>query len=260
MGYVWAFVAAVVVLGLALAIADRKSHIIYAGSAGLLYRKGVFERHLEAGQHRWFDFGRSTRLVVVQMTRTPVFISEVSVITKDQFSFRVTLVPVVIITDARRYHEAQGQAGPTPLPNYGHNFPELSPTLQASLIAHFARKTLDEVIADPADGIDAIRDRLQAATPGAEVVELMITAITMPPEIRKMFTEVERARRESLASLERARGEQASLRALANAARSLQDNPQLAHLRLLQTMEGAKGAKTFVLGNPGALLGPTGGA
>jgi hypothetical protein len=70
----------------------------------------------------------------------------------------------------------------------------------------------------------------------------------MPPEIRKMFTEVERARRDGLAALERARGETASLRALANAARSLSGNPQLAHLRTLQAVESAKGAKTFVFG------------
>jgi hypothetical protein len=41
--------------------------------------------------------------------------------------------------------------------------------------------------------------------------------------------------------------EQASLRALANAARSLRSNPELAHLRMLQTAETSKGAKTIVL-------------
>lgn len=73
-----------------------------------------------------------------------------------------------------------------------------------------------------------------------------------------MFTEAERARREGLAALERARSEQAALRVLANAARNLAGNPELAQLRLWQTMENAKGAKTFVLGDPPGL--PMGGA
>ena len=70
-----------------------------------------------------------------------------------------------------------------------------------------------------------------------------------------MFTEVERARREGLASLERAKSEQASLRALANAARNMAGNPQLAQLKMLQVMENAKGAKTFVLGDQGTASG-----
>ena len=94
----------------------------------------------------------------------------------------------------------------------------------------------------------AIHDAVAGAVPGLTVTRLLLTEVTMPPEIRRMFTEVERARREGLAALERARAEQASLRALANAARALASNSGLARLRLLQTMESAKGAKTFVLG------------
>jgi regulator of protease activity HflC (stomatin/prohibitin superfamily) len=249
MVYTWVALALLVLAVPAAIFANRKSQIIYAGSVGLLYRKGVFERQLAPGQHRWFDPGRVTKLVIVQTTRTPVYSSEVSVISKDQFSFRIGLMPVVVITDPRAYHEAQAPATSAHLAQFGHNFPELTPTLQAALLVNFARRTLDEIIASPAEGIDDIRAVLQRATPGAEVVELMVTSLTMPPEVRKMFTEVERAKREALAALERARGEQASLRALANAARAMQGNPQLAHLRLLQTMDGAKGAKTFILGN-----------
>lgn len=64
-----------------------------------------------------------------------------------------------------------------------------------------------------------------------------------------MFTEVERSKLEAEASLERARGEQASLRVLSNAARLIKDNPALANLRFLHTLEQAPGAKTIVLGS-----------
>ena len=85
-------------------------------------------------------------------------------------------------------------------------------------------------------------------------------SVILPPELRKMTTEVERARLEGLAQLERARGEQAALRSLANAARMLKDNPELMKLRLLQSVGGAKGA-TLVLGeaalNPAQAAGST---
>jgi regulator of protease activity HflC (stomatin/prohibitin superfamily) len=75
----------------------------------------------------------------------------------------------------------------------------------------------------------------------------------LPPEIRKMFTEVERSKMEGEAALERARGEQASLRALANAARLINDNPALANLRFLQMVEHTSGPKTIVMGNAAGL-------
>lgn len=65
------------------------------------------------------------------------------------------------------------------------------------------------------------------------------------------MTEVERARLEGLAALERARGEQAALRSLANAARLLKDNPELAQLRVLQAAATARNA-TIVIGDPAA--------
>ena len=64
---------------------------------------------------------------------------------------------------------------------------------------------------------------------------------------------MERARREGQATLERAHAEQAALRALANAARMLKNNPELQNLRLIQALSEAKGA-TVVLGSPTGLV------
>jgi hypothetical protein len=67
-------------------------------------------------------------------------------------------------------------------------------------------------------------------------------------ELKKILAEVVRAKQEGLAALERARGESAALRNLANAARLLENNPGLQNLRLLQSMTGA--GNTFVMGVP----------
>lgn len=256
MGWV---IIAVLVAGIAVAFLALRTITVNPGSVVLLYRKGRFERQLEPGYHRWLGTVRHTTTVVVPTVDVPLHGHELSVLTKDQFSFRLTLTPVCKITDAQKYYESQppvtdarmialGWAAPS-----GLNFALLAPALAAATLDQVARFTLEEFISDPVGGVETIREKLGGSVPGAELVDLLVTSIIMPPEVRKMFTEVERARRESLATLERARGEQASLRALANAARAMQSNPQLAQLRMLQTMETAKGAKTFVFGQQAAM-------
>jgi len=81
----------------------------------------------------------------------------------------------------------------------------------------------------------------------ADLKDLMISG-----DLKKSFAQVVKARKEGEAALERARGETAALRSLANAARMLQDNPQLVQLRMLQAM-GESGGNTLVVGLPAAL-------
>ncbi len=237
----------------ALLVRSFRSVTIFPGSTGLLYRKGQFERVLEAGYQRWFDPYGQTVAAIVPSQAEPLFARELTVMSKDQFAFRLTVTPVCQIIDARAYQDSISAGGIITPVGYlnGLSFARLDSALSAAVIAWAGQRSLDEFLANPQDGLSELRNLLADVTPGAEVKELLLTGIIMPPEIRKMFTEVERARREGLAALERARSEQASLRALANAARSMESNPQLAQLRLLQVMESAKGTTTFVLGNSG---------
>ena len=66
-----------------------------------------------------------------------------------------------------------------------------------------------------------------------------------------------KAKKEGEAALERARGETAALRSLANGARTLKNNPALFNLRLLQLISdpSAKGA-TIVLNTSGEAVDP----
>ena len=60
---------------------------------------------------------------------------------------------------------------------------------------------------------------------------------------------------EGQAALERARGESAALRNLANAAKLLEGNPGLLNLRLMQSLSAAQMAgNTLVLGMPGGFV------
>lgn len=233
--------------------ANITRHVVHAGQVGLLYREEAFLTSLEPGVYRRFAPFRKERIVAVSTVPTALHATQYEVISKDQFAFRISLAPLVTITDPREYHEgtppvpadmAQFYAGPD------MRYTRLAPTLSAALIEAVAARTLEEFLADPNGTLVGIAEEVSNVLPGTRLDRIALTSVVLPPETRKMFTEVERARREGLAGLERAKSEQASLRALANAARNLASNPQLAQLRVLQTMENAKGAKTFVFGNP----------
>ena len=69
----------------------------------------------------------------------------------------------------------------------------------------------------------------------------------VPSELKRAFAGIVAARREGEAALERARGETAALRSLANAGRMIEDNPGLLQLRILQQLGGSSG-NTIMLG------------
>lgn len=107
---------------------------------------------------------------------------------------------------------------------------------------------LDELVSDRS----ALDERLDvglrpaAAELGLELKGLALRDLVVLGEPRRQMAEVVAARLAGRASLERARGETASLRSLANAAALIRDNPALYKLRLLQELTASSG-NTFIL-------------
>jgi ferric-dicitrate binding protein FerR (iron transport regulator) len=95
----------------------------------------------------------------------------------------------------------------------------------------------------------------EAAKVGINVLAVEVKDAMFPPDLKRAFADVLKAKQESQAALERARGESASLRNLANAARLLDGNPALQNLRLMQSLTAAHNAgNTLVFGVPGAFV------
>jgi SPFH domain/Band 7 family protein len=95
----------------------------------------------------------------------------------------------------------------------------------------------------------------QTATVGVTVHAVEIKDVMLPGDLKRAFAEVLKARQEGQAALERARGESAALRNLANAARVLENNPAPMNLRVLQSLSAAQNAgSTLVLGVLGGLV------
>lgn len=95
------------------------------------------------------------------------------------------------------------------------------------------RSELSKVFAD--------KISLVEANYGVTVVSAQIRDLAFPGDLRTKFAQVALAKQESAAALERARGEQATLRSLANAARLLESNPNLRQLRALLALERGNG-------------------
>lgn len=111
-------------------------------------------------------------------------------------------------------------------------------------------------VVDPVAYVTASQDSaaslyLQAQIAAREVVatveRLELKDVILPNELKKAQAELLVARAQGLAALERARGETAALRNLANAASLLKDNPALLQLRLVQQLAATTG-HTVVIG------------
>jgi regulator of protease activity HflC (stomatin/prohibitin superfamily) len=222
---------------------------IWPWEAGLLYVNGRFERILEPGRHWHGIAGREvTRIPTARQVH---ILPAQEVLTADGFPVKLGVVVEYRIADPRRAQEETGGRWTDAL-HTGVQLAIRGPVLSRGLDAVLAdRGALEAEFLPP---VQAALDRI-----GIVVERVALRDLVLPAEIRRMVTEVERAKREGLAALERARGEQAALRSLANAARLLKGNPELHALRVLQALAASPGKvpPTLVLGAGGLL--PVGG-
>lgn len=235
-GVIAAIIAARVIVRLTL-----QTERISRWEVGALYRDGGFVRMLPPGEHTLLR--RSKQRVDRIHTRSNYWpVGPVDATTKDGLPTRLSATAIYDIVDA----EASLAVS---IPSLMHLALTQGLLKLASLHDLETLRARDDVLGEE------LKAAVGAVHPAVEIVSTALGAIVLPPELRRMTTEVERARLEGLAQLERARGEQAALRSLANAARMLKDNPELMKLRLLQSVGAGKGA-TLVLGEaaikPGA--------
>jgi regulator of protease activity HflC (stomatin/prohibitin superfamily) len=160
------------------------------------------------------------------------------ILTTDGVALRVSLTaryvvadPVSAITNDQNYVNA------------------LYAALHAGLREVIAGRSADDILAargelGPAVG-SAVASEL--ARIGVELLGVDVRDVMVPGELKRAYAGIVAARREGEAALERARGETAALRSLANAGRMIEDNPGLLQLRWLQQL-GSSSGNTVMLG------------
>jgi regulator of protease activity HflC (stomatin/prohibitin superfamily) len=236
-------VIALVVLAL-LAIARAgalfERVVVFEYERGLRYDNGRFAGVVEPGTYLLLE--RRSRIRKIDVRPDTITVPGQEVITSDGVSLRISLAaqyvvvdPAVAINEHQNYHSALYVA--------------LQVALREVVAATDVDSLLEQRAAIGGRVEELARDeivRLGVRLESVEAKDLMFSG-----DLRKAFAQVVTARKEGLAALERARGETAALRNLANAARVLDANPALMQLRVLQQIGGTAG-NTIVLGLPGS--------
>jgi regulator of protease activity HflC (stomatin/prohibitin superfamily) len=113
--------------------------------------------------------------------------------------------------------------------------------------------------ADASATLEAVA-RPVAERVGATVIAATVRDIVVPTELRRAALAVATARLDGMAQLERARSETAALRAAANGARLLADNPALLQLRTVEAASAGGGQIVLRLGTDDPVRSPSGDA
>jgi regulator of protease activity HflC (stomatin/prohibitin superfamily) len=235
---------AILIAGTLAALNLRHAYLVPEGYAGLLYVKGRFAEILTAGRHiRW---GRHFTLGVQDLRRTSVQIAGQEVLTADNIGLKLSLHVTYQVTDpAKAAHETQNWLG------------DLYSAAQIALRAVLASVTVEALLHQRPDLGAQLLARVQpeAAKIGITVHAIDLKDLMFPPDLKRAFADVLKAKQEGQAALERARGESAALRNLANGARVLEGNPGLMNLRLMQALTSAQNAgHTLMFGMPGGFV------
>ncbi len=203
---------------------------------GLRYHQGRFVGLVDPGTH--VAIRPLTEVHVLDGRPTSITVPGQEILTADGVALKVSLTA--------RYVVADPVAAITSDQNY---VAALYTALHAGLREALAGRTADEILAARAELGPAVGGAVasELARLGLELLGVDVRDVMVPSEMKRAFAGIVAARREGEAALERARGETAALRGLANAGRMLDDNPGLLQLRILQQL-GASSGNTIMLG------------
>jgi regulator of protease activity HflC (stomatin/prohibitin superfamily) len=213
-------------------------HIIWEYERGIKYKSGKFDRVLEPGSY-WI-FKKSSKIVVLDIRPKHITLIGQELLSKDGISLKISLAGQYQITDPLRAINSTD--------NYVLG---IYTTLQIALREIVGAKPIDELLEDRSSIDETLFAKCEKKVEeyGLKLISINIRDIMFPGELKKVFAKVIQARKEGLAALERARGETAALRNLANSAKLVESNPMLLQLRALQLL-GESSGNTLVWGAP----------
>jgi regulator of protease activity HflC (stomatin/prohibitin superfamily) len=214
--------------------------IVYEYQKGLLYTKGSFVEVLGSGKHYFLRYRSSIK--VVDTRKSIISLQGQEILTKDGANIKVSVSGFYEVADpAKAIHATD---------NY---LSALHSRLQIILRDLVSAVNVEQLL-DKKIEIDAVLFR-QAETEaiqfGLKVSDLAIKDIMLPPHLKKAFSAILEAQKEALRQLEKARGEQAVLRSLANSAQLYEGHPMLFQTRLIQALSG--GSNNIVLNTDGSV-------
>jgi regulator of protease activity HflC (stomatin/prohibitin superfamily) len=209
---------------------------------GLRFSRGRLAGLVDPGMH--ITFGPLSEILPLDVRPAMLPVEGQEVLTSDGVAAKISLVARYVVGDPVAAMTRDAAWSRT-----------LYLLLQLTLRDAVTRRTLDETLAARRELGPEIRDAAAArlAEMGVELLEVEVRDVMLPGELKRSYASVLVARKEGEAALERAKAETAALRSLANAGRTVADNPGLLQLRILQEIGGSSG-NTVVFGAPDAGL------
>lgn len=216
--------------------------VVFAYESGLRFERGKFIGAVGPGRY-WLWLGRDV-IQKVDTRQRVLSVSGQEVLSADGVALKVSVLASYRVSDPVRA-----------ILEFEHPEAALHANLQLALRGIIASSSVDDLLQRRADiGPELLKSvAASSATLGLELVSTDLKDLTLPGDLKKVFSQVARARQEGLAALERARGETAALRNLSNAARLVATNPQLLQLRWIQVL-GERSGNTVVLGVPSGAI------
>jgi regulator of protease activity HflC (stomatin/prohibitin superfamily) len=183
---------------------------------------------------------------LIDLRKTSMLVAGQEVLTADNVSLKLSLLVTCQITDpAKAAHETQNWVSDL------YNNAQLAVRSVVGGVA--VEALLNQRLEIGAQLLTRVQP--EAAKVGVNVLAVEVKDVMLAADLKRAFADVLKAKQEGQAAFERARGESASLRNLANAARVLEGNPALMNLRLMQSLTAAqKAGNTLVLGMPGGFV------
>jgi len=239
--------AAVLVVGVGafllvlVLLTTRTRLVVFEWQTALLYRDGAYKRALGAGKYRFFAPPHSWLI----FDRRPQFLTVPGqdVLTRDALGVKVTLLAEYQIEEPARLVRSFSILGQNEVAN------AIYPLIQLPIREAAATYTLDEILQER----EALPEMVRAASverlaqAGVKLIKVSVRDLMIAKELRDAYAQGAIVQKTAAANLERARGEVAAMRALANAARMAQGNPELMQLRALQAMQAGGGRNSIVL-------------
>jgi len=234
----WIAVLLLIVLVFAYRSLRIKHVIVYEYQKGLKYSKGRYVAALDPGDY-WILSSFSS-IVPVDVRPEFITIQGQDVLSADGVTLKISLAAEFQVVD------------PNLAVNKNTNFrTALYLTLQMALREITGKEKIDALLENRAQISTKLIELAsgKATELGLKLISADVKDIMFAGEMKKAFSQVVKAQKEGQAALERARGETAALRNLANAARIMDDNPNLLQLRALQALADSSGS-TLVMGLP----------
>lgn len=213
---------------------------IYDYEKALHYKDGKLIATLKTGTYRYSP--KNEQIVKYDSRLTSLTVPAQEVISKDSVGIKITMYATYLIVNPELLASQLNSYWDTIYSN-----------LQLSLRDVIADRDIETVLTERESINESVFLRVKAELEnyGINLQSVSVKDIMFPGNLKQLFAQVAVAKQEGLASLERARGETAALRSLANAAKMMDDNPNLYNLRLIQVL-GESSGNTVVVGSSDA--------